>query len=781
MINKYLKVAWRNLYKRKGFSIANLLGLSIGIACTLFIMLWVQNERSWDRFHAHYDNIYQVYANRDFNGQIATDGSIMLPLTDAVEQTIPEVKAATFVSYPDQPVMTVGENQIKKSGLSVSRHFFNVFTWKSLKGNAEAALQNPDAIILTASTAKVLFGDADPINKTIRLNNSEVVTVAAILEDPVKASTFQFDFLRPFKYAPEAMQDWENAYSQMFLLKNEGARVADIEKKINAITSRRAPNEHSAYFTHPMSKWRLYSDFKDGKNTGGMIAYVKLFTIIAVIILLIACVNFMNLSTAGAEKRAKEIGIRKTLGSERYQLMAQFFFESIILAFLSFLLALGIVFALLPAFNQLVDKQLTIPFANFYFWMIAGAIIVFTGTVAGSYPAFYLSSFNPVKVLKGTFKAGKAALLPRRVLVVGQFVICIVLISATIIVYRQLQHVKNRDIGYRPDNMLILPASESVNKNYEVIKQELLQSGKISAVTRTSSPLTEIWNYTPAPDYEGKPATATNMIVTAMRAQKDFVKTAGMKIISGHDFEGTPADTASILLNEAAVKTMGLKQPIGMKMRYAGNEYVVTGVVGDAVMSSPYNPVEPMMILFGRRGGSFVNVRVADQSTPQQAIEVLKASYARHAPDIPFEFKFVDQEFGKKFITEELIGKLTNIFAGLAIFICCLGLSGLVAFTTQKRIREIGIRKVLGASVQQLLLMLSTEFLWLVGIAFLIAIPAAWWALNDWLQQYEYRTSIAFWQFLLAGGAVLIITLVTVCVNAIRAALTKPIQSLRSE
>jgi len=266
-----------------------------------------------------------------------------------------------------------------------------------------------------------------------------------------------------------------------------------------------------------------------------------------------------------------------------------------------------------------------------------------------------------------------------------------------------------------------------------------------------------------------------------MLAQKDFVKTAGMKIISGQDFQGTPADTSSILLNEAAVKTMGLKQPIGMKMRYAGNEFVVTGVLGNAVMSSPYNPVEPMMIMFASRGGNFVNVRVADQSTPQQAIEVLKASYARHAPDIPFEYKFVDQEFGKKFVTEELIGKLTNIFAGLAIFICCLGLSGLVAFTTQKRIREIGIRKVLGASVRQLLLMLSTEFLWLVGIAFLIAIPAAWWALNDWLQQYEYRTSIAFWQFLLAGGAVLIITLATVCVNAIRAALTKPIQSLRSE
>ncbi len=780
-MNKYLKVAWRNLYKRKGFSIANLLGLSIGIACTLFIMLWVQNERSWDRFHANYNNIYQVFANRDFNGQIATDGSIMLPLTDAVEQNIPEVKAATFVSYPDQPVMTVGESRIKKSGLSVSKHFFQVFSWKFLKGNGESALQNPDAIILTASTAKVLFGEADPLHKTIRLNNNEVVTVVAIVEDPVNASTFQFDFLRPFKYAPEAMQDWENAYSQMFLLKNENAQVADIEKKINGITSKRSPNEHSVYFTHPMSKWRLFSDFKEGKNTGGMIAYVKLFTLIAIIILLIACVNFMNLSTAGAEKRAKEIGIRKTLGSERYQLMAQFFFESIILAFLSFLLAIGIVYALLPAFNQLVDKQLKVPISNSSFWMIAAAIILFTGTVAGSYPAFYLSSFNPVKVLKGTFKAGKAALLPRRVLVVGQFVICIVLISATIIVYRQLQHVKNRDIGYQPNNMLVMPASESVNKNYDVIKQELLQSGKITAVTRTSAPLTEIWNYTPAPDYEGKPATATNMIVTAMRAQKDFVKTAGMKIISGQDFQGTPADTSSILLNEAAVKTMGLKQPIGMKMRYAGNEFVVTGVLGNAVMSSPYNPVEPMMIMFASRGGNFVNVRVADQSTPQQAIEVLKASYARHAPDIPFEYKFVDQEFGKKFVTEELIGKLTNIFAGLAIFICCLGLSGLVAFTTQKRIREIGIRKVLGASVRQLLLMLSTEFLWLVGIAFLIAIPAAWWALNDWLQQYEYRTSIAFWQFLLAGGAVLIITLATVCVNAIRAALTKPIQSLRSE
>ncbi len=781
MINKYLKVAWRNLFKRKGFTIANLLGLSIGIACTLFIMLWVQHERSWDRFHANYNNIYQVYANRDFNGQITTDGSIMLPLTDAVEQTIPEVKAATFVSYPDQPVMMVGDNQLKKAGHAVSKHFFKVFSWKFLKGNPETALQNPDAIILTSSTAKALFADADPINKTIKLNNNEVVTVTAVIEDPVSASTFQFNFLRPFRYSPEQMQDWENAYSQMFVLRNDNVDMARVDQKINKITGERAPNEHSTYFTHPMSKWRLYSDFKEGKNTGGMIAYVKLFTIIAIIILLIACVNFMNLSTAGSEQRAKEIGIRKTLGSERYQLMLQFFFESIILAFLSFLLAIGIVYSLLPSFNLLVDKQLTMPISSASFWMVAAGIIVFTGLVAGSYPAIYLSSFNPVKVLKGTFKAGKAALLPRRVLVVGQFVICIVLISATIIVYRQLQHVKNRDIGYNPDNLLVLPANQSVNKNYEVIKQELLQSGKIAAVTTTSSPLTEIWNYTPAPDYEGKPAASNNMIVTAMRAQKDFVKTSGMKLISGHDFTGTPADSASILLNEAAVKTMGLKQPVGMKMRYAGDDYTVIGVVGNAVMTSPYNPVDPMMILFGRRGGNFVNVRLANGVAPQQAIDVLKASYAKHAPDIPFEYKFVDQEFGKKFGTEELIGKLTNIFAGLAIFICCLGLSGLVAFTTQKRIREIGIRKVLGASVQQLLLMLSTEFLWLVGIACLVAIPAAWWGMNNWLQQYEYRTSIAFWQFLLAGGAVLLITLVTVCVNAIKAAVTKPIKSLRSE
>src|SRR6476469_1495772 len=578
------------------------------------------------------------------------------------------------------------------------------------------------------------------------------------------------------------MNKWQNSSWDVYIQPNPGTNMSLLEKNITELKYQHDPDDKkiSSYFAFPMNKWRLYSDFKNGKNTGGMIEYVKLFTIIALIILLIACVNFMNLSTARSEKRAKEVGIRKTLGSAKRQLILQFFFESMILAFIALILSVVIVYLLLPSFNTLVDKHLSLDLTQPIFWWGAVAIILITGIVAGSYPALYLSSFNPVKVLKGTFLAGKNAAIPRKVLVVLQFSISVLLISSTILVYQQIQHVKGRDLGYNPNNLISIPSSDDANQNAEVIRNELIQTGLISAVTRTSSPVTDIWNYTPAPNWKGKPQNA-DLIMSAMRSDIDFGKTVGARMIQGRDFMNSPGDTSAILLNKEAVSIMQLKDPIGMEMQYGNRKYTVVGITDNIVMTSPYAPVKPMMVLLDRRGSAFFLVRLKDGVQPQQALSHIETIFKKYNPQYPFDFSFVDQQFNQKFVTEDLIGKLTNLFAGLAIFICCLGLSGLTAFTIEKRFKEIGIRKVLGASIRQLLFLISKEFLYLVLLAALISIPVTWWLLHNWLESYEYRVNISIWLFAGSCAGVLLLTMVIVWLNSLMAALGNPVHSFTSE
>jgi len=786
MLKNYFKIALRNLLRNKGFSFTNLLGLTIGMTCTIFILLWVQDELSYDKFQDNYKNIHQVMANRNFDGKIMTDNAIIFPLAKEMEANFPQVKKAVVTTFSEPHILAVGENKVKKNGYAVSDHYFDIFSWKFIKGNAANAIKEPNAIVLTASAAKTFFGDAEPLGKIIRMDNQRDVKVSAVLADVPSNSSLQFDFIQPYDYSDgfikQAMNEWQNSFSNVFVQTVPGTDNASLLKNINALIKQHDPTDHvSTYFFQPMSKWRLYSDFKEGINTGGMIEYVRLFTIIAFIILLIACVNFMNLSTARSEKRAKEVGIRKTLGSNKKQLVLQFFFESIILSLLAFIFSLVAVLLLLPSFNLLVSKQLVLPVGQPLFWAAVAALVSFTGLVAGSYPALYLSSFNPVKVLKGTFLAGKKAMMPRRVLVVAQFVISILLISATVIVYQQIQHVKNRDMGYNPDNLLMIPTTDDINKNYTVIRDELLSSGQVNAVTRTSSPITEIWNFTPAPDWDGKPA-GTDLIFTALSCDGDFSKTMGIKMIAGRDFtQGSVADSASMLMNEAAVKITGLKDAVGKQFTYNNKKYTLVGITSNVVMSSPFKPVDPMMVFYRPNRSNFVSIRLNPAVNPQTALRSLSAVFKHYNPAFPFEYQFADLEFGKKFSTEKLISKLTNIFAGLAIFICCIGLAGLASFTIEKRIREIGVRKVLGATVQQLLMLISKEFLKLVLIAFIIAIPLTWWLMSNWLEKYDYRVNISPWLFAVVGSVILLLTLIVVSMNTIRAAWRNPVKSLRTE
>ena len=785
MFRNYLKIAWRNLFRNKGFSLTNLLGLTIGMTCTILIFLWVKDELAYDKFHANHKNIYQVIAHRNFNNQVFTDRNMVLPLAKSLQTSSSQIKNAVVTTYAQPHVLTYGELKLKKQGYTVSEHFFEMFTWKFIKGNSRTAIPDPYTIVLTQSAAKSLFGDDEAINKVVKIDNDYDARVTAVIADPPGNSSFQFDFINTFNYNGDveksAMNNWSNSSWNVFIQTVPGANLKILEKNINDLKWQHDPGDKkiSTYFTFPMEKWRLYSDFKDGKNVGGMIEYVRLFTAIAIIILLIACVNFMNLSTARSEKRAKEVGIRKTLGSDKRQLVLQFFFESLILASIAFILSIIAVYALMPSFNSLVDKKLSLDLSQPVFWTGAAAIIAFTGIVAGSYPALYLSSFNPVTVLKGTFLAGKAAALPRHVLVVGQFVISILLISATIIVYRQIEHVKDRKLGYDPSNLVSIPSSPDIAKNFAVIKQELLKTGLVRSVTRTSSPITAVWWRTGAPDWEGKPADG-QLILTALATDKDFSQTMNIKILEGKDFSGTPVDSTSMLLNKAAVEAMGFKNPIGMQLRY-GKTYTVIGITDNVVMESPFKPVDPMMVFYNPNRSGTITLRIAQSDQTKQALTNIETIFKKYNPAYPFEYQFVDQEFGKKFLTEELISKITNIFAGLAIFICCLGIAGLASFTIEKRIREIGIRKILGASVQQLLMLISRQFLKLVLVAFVIAVPLTWWLMNDWLDKYSYRINIGTGLFVAVGILVLLLTLVVVSLNTLRAAIDNPAKSLRTE
>ncbi|MEM9887913.1 MAG: ABC transporter permease [Bacteroidota bacterium] len=784
MLKNYFKIAFRNFLRNKSFAATNLLGLTIGITSAILILLTVSYELTFDKFHENYDEIYQVIANRDYQNQIFTDRNMVLPLAKEIKEKLPQVKNATMTTYQNSYIFSVGDKKIRQVGYTVGESFFELFSWDFISGDARSAITDPSSIVLTQSAATTLFGQEDAIGKSIRINTDRAVKVSAIVADPPGNSSFQFEFIMPFNYSDpaivSAMDEWYNSSWNAYIQVPAGTDMTALDQNITALKRERAPHDKiSTYFTFPMEKWRLYNDFKEGKSIGGMIQYIRFFAMLGLFILLIACVNFMNLSTAQSKRRAKEIGIKKTLGSKRGQLVTQFYAEAMILVLFAFVFSILAVYLLLPSFNLLVDKQLTLPLGHPYFLLACLAIIVFTGVVAGSYPALYLSSFKALNTLKGTFRSAKKSSWPRRVLVVGQFVISILLISATIIIAQQIQHTKNRDLGYNPDNLIMIYGTDDTQRNFTAIKDELLKTGVVESVTKTSSPITNIWWRGSSPDWAGKPADL-EIIFSNMNADVDFSSTFGIKMAEGRDFSGMPSDSAAIIFNQAAINAMGLENPVGMKMTFGG-ERTVIGVMEDVVIESPFSPVNPLILLYNPEGSHIINMRLTTSVQPQLALQDIETIFAKHNPNYPFEYEFIDQEFQEKFATEELISSIANIFAGLAIFICCLGLAGLVSYTVERRKREIGIRKVLGATVQQILGLVSKEFLGLVVAALILAVPLTWWIMHNWLDNFIYRIDIQWWVFALAGLAAIGIALLTVSFQSMKAALTNPVESLRNE
>src|SRR4030095_10223289 len=789
MIKNYLTTAWRNLWKNKGLSVINIVGLYVGMAFAMLIGLWIQFETSYDKFHENGDRIAIVQKNTLFNNEKNTQTGIPLPLYDELRSSYPDIKRISRMSWVNQHSLVVGNNKFNKRGTYVDPDFLKMFSFPLIKGDVETALKDPGSIILTESVATALFGKEEPIGKTVKIDNEFNVQVSAVAKDVPKNSTISFEFLVPYEFNilnNEFVRNAKTQWSKNFLMNlveiREGASMDALSKKIGPVMEQKdkVKNNNQTLFLHHLAKWHLYDDFKNWVNTGGRIEYVRLFAIIGIFVLLIACINFMNLSTARSEKRSREVGIRKTVGSRRVHLIVQFLTESILTTFFAFLLSIFLMWTTLPFLKELGFENIQFDLSNLSLILSILLSCIITGVIAGSYPALYLSSFLPVKVLKGTQQQGKSAVAFRKILVVSQFTISIGLIISTVIVFQQIQHAKDRSIGYNPDNLVSIPSSDDVARNYEVLKKELLNCGYIESVSGASSPMTDIYNSWSGFSWEGYDPNIM-VVMDVVMTEFDYEKTSGLKFKLGRPFSREfKSDSNAVILNEAAIKMTGFKEPIGKIIKLDDQPLTIIGVVEDVLTKNPFKPISPTAILFTSNNFSNIFLRLKP-GNPEKALAAIKPIVEKYNPAYPFNYSFVDEEFQKKFTTENQVAKLAGIFAGLAIFISCLGLFGLAAFMAERRIKEIGIRKVLGASVASIWVLLSKEFVLLVLFAAVIASPLAFWLMNDLLQKYDYRIDISVWVFVSAGIAALVIALVTVSAQAIRAAVANPVKSLRTE
>ena len=790
MFKNYFKTAWRNITRSKGYSALNIFGLATGMAVALLIGLWVHNEYSYDKFLPNYEQVYKVQRNYDSNGDTLTFATTSLRLAEALRTEIPEIEYVAESDWMGSHGLMVGDKKLYLNGAISGVDFLKMFEYPLVHGNAKTVMNDPYSIILTESTAKALFGNEDPINKTVRFDNKDNLKVTGILKDLPNNSSIKLNYLIPYTYLDQTSESvkasrtgsFGNNRLQIFVKLKPGVHYAQVAPKIRNIEHTETDNRNamnSFVFLQPLKNWHLYSNFVNGKDLPGFLEYVKMFSIIGALVLLIACINFINLTTARSEKRAREVGVRKAIGSRRKDLILQFLSESFLLTFIASFFALIFVQLSLPSFNSLTGAIVTIPYSSAAFWAIIVSCVFLTALIAGSRPAFYLSSFNPVKVLKANMQTGKAATLPRKILVVLQFSCSVALIISTIIIYQQIQHAKNRPNGYDLNRLLMTNMNNDLERNYTAIKNELLQKGVASSVTNASSPATNIYWHTDIDNWPGKAASETvemGLIVVS----DDYFETLGITMQEGREFT-SGNDTTSVIFNETAIKTLRIKDPISKLITWDDRQFRIVGVAKDALMLSPFTPADPTMFFATPEPQGNFMYRLSPQIKTQDAIAKLTSIFNKYNPAFPYDYQFADAEYANKFRLELLIGTLAGIFASLAIFISCLGLFGLAAYMAEQRRKEIGIRKVLGARVYQMWLLLSKDFIVLVLISCIIASPIALYFLRDWLQKYSYRVSIGPGVFVLAAVMAMLITIVTISFQAIKAAVANPVKGLRTE
>lgn len=792
MLKSYFKTAWRNFTGNKTHSFINLAGLSAGMAVAMLIGLWVWDEFSFNKNFDHYSTIAQVVLTETLNGEAITGKGNAIPLADELRKNYrDDVKYVVLSSWSMNSLVSAGSKQLSTHGNYMETDAPDMLSLHMLSGSRKA-FERKSTILLSQSTAIKLFGHNDPVGKQVKIDGNLTEEVAGVYEDFPAGSSFQeVQFIAPFydltSWVNGNENDWHNESFQVFVQTKDKAALPRLSQSIKNIKQHKieagtARLENPVLSLHPMSRWHLYDSFENGVSTGGAIRYVKLFAITGIFVLLLACINFMNLSTARSEKRAREVGIRKAVGSMRIQLVIQFFGESLLVALLAFAAALLLVFVLLPFFNQMAGKQISLPLQQPVFWLISLAFTLFTGLLAGIYPSLYLSSFRPVQVLKGTLKAGRFASMPRKILVVTQFTVSIILIAGTVIVFKQVQYAQSRPTGYNRQGLVtLIMKTWNYHTHFESMRNELLQQGWITAMAESNTPVTENDQYNNGFSWEG--ITAQNSTrFNIVRATADYGKTVGFEITAGRDFNSnTGADANAIVLNTAAAKYMGFTDPIGKIIRQSNRQYQVIGVVKDVLMESPYDPVQPTLFMADSSIGGIVNLRLNPARSTAAALAGIEAVCKKYSPEEPFDYQFADDTFARKFAGEVRVGNISTCFALLAIFISCLGIFGMASFIAEQRIREIGIRKVMGASVFNIWQLLSREFVILVTIALLIATPAAYYAMYTWLQRYQYRTGISWWIFITAGTGAMAITLLTVSFQSLRAALANPVKSLKSE
>lgn len=767
----------------------------MGMAVAMLIGLWIWDELSFNKYNKNYDRIAQLMQTQDFGGQLDTWQTMPYPVGDALRERYgSDFRQVVMSSWDFYRVLSVGDKKLRKIGKFMEPNGPALMDVQMLSGSRDA-LKDPSAILLSASTAAAYFGQEDPVGKTIRVDNKENLVVRGIYKDlPFNSSFSKVGFIAPWSVyirnnQPGLLDNKDNWGLNAFLVYVELAdnvTMSTASAKIAKLRADHLSEEDKRFnpviFLHPMSKWHLHEEFKNGVNTGGRIQFVWLFGIIGMFVLLLACINFMNLSTARSEKRAREVGIRKSIGSLRSQLIGQFFSESFLVVLLAFVLCVAITQLTLPFFNTVADKKMSIPWGNPVFWLAGIVVTLLTGLLAGSYPAFYLSSFQPVKVLKGTFRVGRHAALPRKILVVMQFTVSLVLIIGTIVVFRQVQFARTRPVGYSREGLVIMELNvPNIHDHFEAVRSELINSGAIIEMSEASTPTTNVWQTTGDISWKGKDPTLTIDMPT-VAVSSGYGKAVGWQFKAGRDFSRDySSDSSGLVVNEAAVKFMGLKDPVGELVQWGDKSFTIIGVVKDMVMESPYQPVRPAIFCMNSDNMGLMLIRIHPKLDAQTALAKIESVFKRYSPEQPFDYRFVDVEYAKKFGTEVRVGKLTAFFSVLAIFISCLGLFGMASFMAERRTKEIGVRKVLGASVFNLWTMLSKDFVKLVGLAFLIAGPVGYYFMNEWLAGYQYRAELSWWVFVVAGAGALIVTLVTVSFQSVKAALMNPVKSLKAE
>ncbi|GAB3557475.1 ABC transporter permease [Spirosoma fluminis] len=792
MIRNYLTIAFRNLAKNRVYSFINMFGLASGMAVAMLIGLWIYDELSFNKQFKNYDRLAKLWQFVKFDVEKASYDAMPIPLAQELRSKYPDFESVG-IAVTRNAILATGDRKLLKLGNYVEPDFIDMLSLNVVSGTRFGP-NDINSILLSKSLASTMFGSENPLNKLIKLDNRQTVKVAGVYEDFPANSTFNdVTFLVPWKFfaandknARLDQNEWDSNSYQIFVQLKPGADFDQVSAKIRDIRMKRdnPPGYKPEFFLHPMSKWHLYADFKDGVNTGGLITFVWLFGSIGVIVLLLACINFMNLSTARSEKRAKEVGIRKAIGSFQSQLIAQFLSESLLMALLAFVLSILFVQLTIPFFNQVADKKMIILWANPLFWLAGLGFSLLTGLIAGSYPALYLSAFQPIKVLKGAIRTNRSATIPRRLLVGFQFTVSVTLIIGTIIVFRQIEYAKDRPVGYSRSGLIEIGMNApELYGHYDALRNDLLSTGAVAGMSESSNSITEQAGGTTDISWKGKKAGSKPLVMTNY-VTHDYGKTVDWQIKEGRDFSRAySTDTASVILNEAAVRLMGFKNPIGELVRRGSTsrEYKVIGVIKDMVKEDPFKPVNPSFFAVEYANVNTINIRLAPQLSAHEALARVEQIFKTYSPDSPFDYKFVDDKYAQKFGTEERIGRLAGGFAILAILISCLGLFGLASFIAEQRTKEIGIRKVLGASVFNVWGLLSKEFVLLILVAFCLAAPLSYYVLSGWLQNYQYRTELSWWIFALAGAGALVITLLTVSFQAIKAALTNPVRSLRSE